>query len=547
MKMSRMIIWLSLLSLGFQMGERAPMVDTITKERMRADIAFLASEGLQGRMTATPGDELAAEFIATRFQRAGLKPAGPGGTYYQSFNLMTAGLGEENRLEVVTGENQQLRLHAGQDFYPQRFSGSGQAVGSLVYAGFGISAPALKYDDYGTADLKGKIVLVLDHEPGERDPNRPFDGLVSSVPSDPLRKALAAQAHGAAGILYVDDVHNHPGPANFEAAYRASWPAQPPRFERYSLALWVEKVRIPAAQISTVLADILLQASGRRLEDLSRAAETAAGMGIVPIPGPQVILTTDVQRHVVPDRNVVGMVEGSDPRLKEEWIILCAHYDHNGAEPNQYYPGADDDASGIAGLVEMAEAYIQAAAAGQGPRRSILFAAWDTEERGLLGAWAYAENPLQPLPRTIAVLNMDMIGRNEEVPEGADLRFRGLDRQTAESNSNALNVLGTHRSADLRAETEKANRTYGLELKFRYDNNLSNLLRRSDHWPFLQKGVPALWFLTGLHPDYHTIYDRTEKINYVKLEKIARMIYQMSWNLAQQESRPKFNGPMMLP
>jgi Zn-dependent M28 family amino/carboxypeptidase len=248
-----------------------------------------------------------------------------------------------------------------------------------------------------------------------------------------------------------------------------------------------------------------------------------------------------VNRRVIDDRNVLAAVEGSDPTLKDEWVIVCAHYDHEGADDTRIFNGADDDGSGIVGLLEIAEAYALAAREGRRPRRSVLFAAWNSEERGLLGAWAYAEQPLVPRDRIVAVLNMDMIGRNEEVPEGGGSRFRGLELQTAESNRSATNVIGTTRSADMKAAVQKANAGVGLELKFRYDNNASNLMRRSDHWPFLQHGIPALWFHTGLHPDYHTPYDRPEKINYVKMERIARLVHQMSWDLATQTARPKLD------
>jgi Zn-dependent M28 family amino/carboxypeptidase len=135
-----------------------------------------------------------------------------------------------------------------------------------------------------------------------------------------------------------------------------------------------------------------------------------------------------------------------------------------------------------------------------------------------------------------------MIGRSEEVPVGGGNRFRGLELQTAESNRNAINIIGTSHSRELAAEVEKANAPFGMELKQRYDNNVSNLMRRSDHWPFLQRGVPAVWFHTGLHPDYHTIYDRPEKVDYVKMEKIARLVHQTSWNLAQRDGRPRYTG-----
>ncbi|MFQ5789354.1 MAG: M28 family peptidase [Acidobacteriota bacterium] len=519
----------------------APYNDSIRKEDLRADLFFLASDEMKGRLSATPENSLAGAFIKSRFERLGLKPAGPKGSFYQPYHLITASLGEENHLDLSFANGATLRPQLGQDYYPLRFSASGTAQGSLMYAGFGISSPERSHDDYGDAEIKGKIVLVLNHEPGEDDPESPFDGVVAAEVSRPLRKTLLAQRKGASGILFVRDVHNHPDPENFEAAARAYWPETPRRTGRYSLASWVEKIRIPAARISPALAEILLGGAGRTLADLSRGAESSGGITPMPLPGVRADLTTSLDRHVVPDRNVVALAEGSDPALKDEWVIVCAHYDHNGADGNRIFNGADDDGSGTAGLIEIAEAYAMAARDGERPRRSVLFAAWNSEERGLLGSWAYTEQPLSPLESTVAVLNMDMIGRNEEVPVGGGRRFRGLDLQTAESNRNAINILGYTYSADLKSELETTNKAFGLELKMRYDNNRSNLLRRSDHWPFLQRGVPALFFHTGLHPDYHTVNDRPEKIQYDKLEKIVRLVHQMSWNLAQAATRPRLS------
>ena len=530
---------LAVLGIGFQEPqEKAPMMDAIHREELKADVFFLASDLAQGRLTSTPNNLWAAEWIRSRFSRIGLKPIGPGGSYYQTYNLMTSTLGKENLLEV-TGGGVTLQLTPSQEYYPLSFSASGRVRGPVVYAGFGMTVPDLSYDDYRGQDLNGRIVLALNGEPGEGDPASPFDGVVRSEASSPLRKALFAQEHGAAGILFVRDVHNDPGPENFEAAARSYWPEQPPRFPRYTLAMWSDQVSIPAAEISTALARILVRGTKKDLEELSKAAESPTGVTAVPLPGVEISLTTAVQRHTIPDRNVVGLHEGSDPKLKDEYVIICGHYDHNGVENGQVYPGADDDASGIVATIAIADAYVQAARAGQRPKRSVLFAAWDTEERGLLGAWAYAESPLMPRDRIVAVLNLDMISRNEEVPEGGGPRFNGLEVQTAESNRNSVNVLGTVRSPDLRVETERANKEIGLDLRFRYDNNDSNLLRRSDHWPFMQHGIPAVWFLTGLHPDYHTIYDRPEKLNYEKFEKIVKLVCQESWNLAQQAGRPR--------
>lgn len=505
----------------------APGIDSIRKDEMRADLFFLAGDSMRGRLTDTPENALAADWIASRFERLGLTPAGDGGTYFQKFDLVTATIGEGNSL--IAGE---ASAKAGREFYPARFSASGSATGDLVFAGFGILSPERNHDDY-RGDVKGKVVLVIDHEPGERDPNSPFDGIVTSQASDPLRKALAAQERGAVGILFVTDVHNHPGPGNFEGTAANYWPVEPRRIPRYMLGTWVERVRIPAAQVSPAFAGVLLQKSGRTLADLSQGAEEAKGPGTAVIPlGLSVSLTTAVDRKVTPDRNVLAIMEGSDPALRDELVIVCAHYDHDGMNREQVFNGADDNGSGTVAVMEIAEAYARAARNGQRPLRSVLFAAWNSEERGLLGAWAYTENPVRPLEKTVAVLNMDMIGRNEEVPEEGGGRFRGLEPQTAESNANAVNIIGTTRSPSLKSVVERANGGIGLTLRLRYDNNASQLMRRSDHWPFLNRGVPAVWFHTGLHPDYHTPNDDPERINYEKMENITRLVYQASWDLA---------------
>ncbi len=517
--------------------ERAPLIDSIQKAELRADLEFLAGDGMRGRLTDTSENSLAAEWVRARFERLGLAPGGHEASYFYRYHLMTAALGASNRMEV-TSAGRTLHPALLQDFYPERFSASGRARGEVVFAGFGIGAPAQGHDDFAAATLDGKIVLALDHEPGERDPASPLDGVVTAEAANAMRKALAAQARGAVAVLFVPDVHNHPGAQNFEAAATTFWPATPPRIERYMLASLAERVRIPVAHISLSLAEAI---AGKSVADLGRLAEAAGGTKPTPLAQANVDITTAVNRHLVPDRNVLAVIEGSDPKLKDEWVIVCAHYDHNGADASGVFNGADDDGSGIVALLDIAEAYVLAGRDGKRPRRSVLFAAWNSEERGLLGAWAYAEQPLVPRERIAAVLNMDMIGRNEEVPEGGGARFRGLEVQTAESNRNAVNVIGTTRSTDLKTAVQKANAAIGLELKFRYDNNVSNLMRRSDHWPFLQHGIPALWFHTGLHPDYHTTYDRPEKINYDKMERVARLVYEMSWELAQQNARPKLD------
>jgi Zn-dependent M28 family amino/carboxypeptidase len=366
-----------------------------------------------------------------------------------------------------------------------------------------------------------------------------FDGVVTTEVAQPIKKVLAAQSKGAVGVIFVEDVHNQTGPSsNFNAQATTYWPAAAPRVERYTLKAWSDQIRIPVVQVSGPVAERLVAPTGQSLLALARTAETRGGVTPVAI-NTSVALKTSVAHQTVPDRSIVAIIDGSDSQLKDEYVLISAHLDHDGADGPRVYTGADDDGSGTVALVEIAEAYALAAQAGQRPKRSVIFAAWNSEERGLLGAWAYAEDPIVPLDRIVAVLNMDMIGRNEEVPVGGGGRFRGLELQTAESNANAANIIGSLRSPDLRAAMDKANQGIDLQLKYRYDNNISNLMRRSDHWPFIQKGVPAVWVHTGLHPDYHTIYDRPEKINYAKMVKVARLVYQSSWDLANASTRPR--------
>ena len=517
-------------------------LDSITAADLRRDVYILASDDMRGRLVGTDENRVAAQFIEERFEQLGLRTATPDATYRQPFELLTTKLGPKNTLQTRVGGRVETAEFS-TDFHPQPFTGTGRAEGPVVFVGFGISAPELAHDDYQNVDVAGKVVLALEHEPGEFDPGSAFAGVVSSEHGRSLRKALEAQRRGAAAIVFVADVHNHTPPRSLRETMRSTWPRQPRRVPSYQLAAWVGRLHIPAIRISTDQGDILVRRAGDTLHALASRAETIGGNTPVEIPDVTLELVTSVSRFLTSADNVVGLIEGADPTLRHEWLILCAHYDHEGTDGTRIFTGADDDASGVAGLLEIAEAYALASRQGHRPRRSILLAAWNAEEQGLLGAWAYTEQPLAPLKDTVAVINMDMIGRNEEVPSDGGHRFGGLEPQTAESNRNAVNILGYSYSTDLRAATESANDTTNLVLRFRYDNNSSNLIRRSDHWPFLFNRVPALFVHTGLHPDYHTERDRPDTLDYDKMARVVRLVYQLSWDLSLRDSRPSLTAP----
>ncbi|MCC6294544.1 MAG: M28 family peptidase [Bryobacterales bacterium] len=520
---------------------RAPEIESIQRNEMKADLFFLASDEMRGRLTNTPEYRLAAEWILSRFRRLGLAPAGDDGEYAQEFELVYGRLGEGNRLSVGPREARRAaRLH--DEFSPVLASANGEVRAQAVFAGFGVTAPQWNWDDYRDASVKGKVVIVLEGDPQEEDPKSVFEGVVTSEYASSWRKIMTAQEHGAAGVLLVPG----DGPGGRKRAFAtiagADWPATPPRIERYDLASRVNQVRIPALRVCEPLAAQIL---GQPLAPLREKANRQAGSALAE-GREEVDMAAAVTRTTIVERNLLAKIEGDGPR-KDEAVIISAHHDHDGADGSQVLNGADDNGSGTVALLDIAEAYALAAHAGKRPGRTVIFALWGSEERGLLGSYAWLQRPLWPITKTVAALNMDMIGRSEEVPEHGGRRFFGLKPQQAAANANSVHIMGYSFTPGLAAIVKQANREIDLNLRMDYDNTRSNLVRRSDQWPFLMGSVPAVFFHTGLHPDYHRSGDRPEKIEYAKMERIARLVYQTSWDLANNPGRPAMASPRVIP
>jgi Zn-dependent M28 family amino/carboxypeptidase len=232
--------------------------------------------------------------------------------------------------------------------------------------------------------------------------------------------------------------------------------------------------------------------------------------------------------------NVVGLIEGSDPNLKAETIVFSGHFDHNGPGANgTYFHGADDNGSGTIGVVELAHAFAKNSIK---PKRSLLFVVFAAEERGLLGSYYYVQHPLRPMETTRAVINFDMIGRNETASD----QTNGLI-EIAPDTSNELNLVGAKYSPDYRVAVEKANRSVGLKLNYKWDDEAAlNVFFRSDQFPFVLRDIPAFWFFTGFHPDYHQVTDTVDRINFAKMEKIVRLAYLTGWTFADEPTPPRF-------
>lgn len=498
-------------------------VDGIRVERMRADIAFLSAEVLEGRKSLQRGSDIAVQFLAAEFAKAGLNPAN-GDSYLQPFSLIEYRT-KTRRLALRRGGSQQ-EYQSGRDFTGS-FPRDVTVEAPVAFAGYGITAPEFGYDDYAGLDARGKIVLIFDHEPQENDPKSVFYGLGNTRHASPQLKLLNAQRHGAVGVLAVAEP-NRRHPSNLERMARVPG-GQERAVSPSAQALADSGRRIPVFSLSDAVAAELLAPSGKKPGDLQSQIDASlkpASFGL-PESSIQMEVATAESRQGT-TANVVGLLEGSDPKLKHETVLLTAHYDHLGLRGDKVLPGADDNASGTAALLELARAF---ASHPQRRKRTLLFIAFGAEEAGLLGSYYYTAHPLRPLRSTRAVINLDMIGRDEQ----PSAQTKGLI-QIAEDTSNELNLIGLKGSPGLRAAIERQNRKVGLRLNYKWEDDAAlNVLWRCDHFPFLLEEVPAVWFFNGFTPDYHQPSDTIEKINFVKMEKIARLAYLVVRELAEEK------------
>ncbi len=452
-------------------------------------VKALAAPEMAGRASGSPGMERAARYIASEFERAGLRPGGDAGSYFQTFDVVTGiRLGDGNRLRIQQGERAQ-EYQVSRDFTPFSFSDSGQVQGEVVFAGYGITAPELQYDDYAGLEVTSKIVLLLSGEPRERDPKGPFRRPEAYRYSEVRYKVLNAREHGARGVILVMNPLAHGD--------------EPERLFAFRGITSVSQSGVLAVNALRSVAEAILARSGQSLQELQATIDRDLRPQSFPVAGTTVEMHARLIREHGQARNVIGILPGTDPVLRDQVVVLGAHYDHLGfggetsLAPSRYgevHPGADDNASGVAGVIGLAR---QFAAAG-GARRAVVFVAFAGEEMGLLGSARYVDAPPAPLERTVAMINMDMIGRLRE------------DR---------LYVFGVDTGKEFREVLEAANRDTALQLKFSGDG-----YGPSDHTPFYAKDRSVLFFFTGPHEDYHRPSDTPDKINASGMERVVRVI-----------------------
>lgn len=523
---------------------QAPGHDRIREADLRADLTFLASDALLGRMSLQPGDDASVEWIAAEFAKAGIKPAATDAKGAPSY-LQPVPLIEYRPNPAANALTLRFGITEQSWKAPEIIGGYRDDVdltAPLAFAGYGVTAPGVGYDDYKDLDAKGRIVLVFEHEPQENDPRSRFGGTGNTRHATNRVKALNAQAHGAlAMIVMAEPGRRHPSNLERVNSIGGSAKRVPPLPGQ---ALTDDELRIPVITVSDTVAAQLLAKAGLAPEALQAAIDKDLIPHSLVLPDTRVTLHLEnTLRTRGTSANVVGVLPGSDPTLAAETVIISAHHDHDGsigpagagagAGSQEIWHGADDNGSGTVGVVALARAFM---ANPVRPKRSILFAVFAAEERGLLGSYHMAMHPLRPIATTRAMINFDMIGRNE-APSN---QTTGLIEIPADT-TNRLNLIGASYSPDFNRTVQTANRSVGLDLDDRFDrDNALNIFFRSDQFPFVLKNIPAMWFFTGFHPDYHHTTDTADRINYAKMTKILRLSYLAAWRFASDPAPPAF-------
>ncbi|WP_316819887.1 M28 family peptidase [Pedobacter gandavensis] len=488
---------------------------TVNKENAYKHLSVLASDAYEGRETGKKGGWMAADYIKNFFKSLGLK--GPvNGDYFQPIDMVNITL---SQVLTINGEP----AEALKEFYilPQTVAaaGFGFNTGSVLFAGYGINKEG--YNDYEGVDVTDKVVMIF--KSGE-----PNGGNSSNSRSAMMAKVKYLTEKKAAAILLIDPTIEVM-PENLRNYLTAPKLVMKTKEELEKMNAPQET---PVIYIGSGIANKILAAAKTNLTDLKKKISESGKPASQEI---NVAISASAKRieEKVRAENVLGFLEGSDPKLKHEVLVVTAHYDHIGITPevkgeDKINNGADDDGSGTTGVLLMAEAFANAKKAGKGPKRSILFMTVTGEEKGLLGSEWYSEHPVFPLKNTITNLNIDMIGRGDK---------------DHEKDNNFVYIIGSDMlSSELDQIGKKANKDYvNIQLDERYNNRSdpNRFYYRSDHYNFAKHGIPVIFYFNGVHEDYHQPGDEISKIDFPMLAKRAKLVYFTAWELANRATRPK--------
>jgi len=490
-----------------------PTVETITSGELRMHLQFLASEELGGRYTLAPNFAIAARYLAAHLEAYGFRGAGDNGNFLQTFQVMSAKPDTTKSSLQITKAGKTNDYHFG-DFYLTGAIGGGETEGQIVFVGEGISSSSQKHDDYSGLDVKGKIVLIAPGIPA---------GIDASQLSEEEQGQGAARAHGAVGVLLI------PSQRGLEFMKNKTFQERVASRETVRLAREAEG-NLPALTLGPNMVEEFVTACGLDLKGIydavgrkqapqSRKTDVSARMNVS-----QHLTRTATQ-------NVAGILEGSDPKLKNEYVVFSAHYDHLKTGPSgEIFPGADDDGSGTTAVLTIAHALSL-----EKPKRSVLIIFHAGEELGLLGSEYNTDYaPVVPLEQMVADLNIDMIGRSRP-PGDKELEDEHL------TDSNTVYLVGSNRiSPELHQISEETNAQFQkMKLDYYYNdpNNPERIYFRSDHWNYAKHGIPIIFYFDGTHVDYHRPTDTIDKIDFGKLTKITRLVFETGWRIANLDHR----------
>ncbi len=470
---------------------------TVTAEELKEHVRYLASDSLQGRRAGTPGNVAAAEYVASRLREYGINPAGDAGSYFQKFPFVSgAKPGAANSLTITQAGIARSFVYD-ESFRTLAFSSDTTLTGELVFAGYGITDTTQQYDDYSGIDVRGKIVVVLRFSPKGDDPHSPF------VLHSPLRaKTFNAREHGAAGVIFVT------GPLD----------AEKPELAPFSFDQGVSSAGIAVMSLTWTALDSVFKADGRSIRTVQEGINAAQRPASFPLAATATLQSSILKIHNE-SSNVLGVITGSDPALRDEYIVIGAHFDHLGMggqgsltpDTVAVHHGADDNASGTAALLEIAG---HLSSISGSLRRSVLIAGFSGEESGLLGSNYFVNHPTIPLNAMRTMINMDMIGR---------IRDRQL----------VVEGVGTSPGFDSLLRSLNGDTTFALTLK-------PDGFGPSDHAAFYGKDIPVLFFFTNMHSDYHKPSDTWEKINYEGEVGVIRFVLGVLRELDAADKAPSF-------
>ncbi len=502
MKRTHLFLLISILSIIFISCSVNKVPSTninISAEDAMKYVMYLASDELKGRGTGTAEIELAARHIANNFSSFELKPIGDTG-YFQYFEVITDMELTKNNSLAMKINNEEVTFTVNENFSPFGFSANGTVSGDLVFAGYGIEAEKLGYNDFADVDVKDKIALILRYTPEGDNPRGEF-----SEYSSTRYKAMTVRNKGAKAIIFAT------GPNTYKDD----------SFIKIQIDQMGGDAGLPIVSITTKKVEEIFHKAGLNLLEIQKKMDSTKSSNSFLFTNPSAEIAVELKPIKKWGMNVLGLVESENPIYKDEYVVIGAHYDHlgmgghgslsNSKEP-EIHNGADDNASGTSTMMELAQKF---AATKKLLKRSMIFMAFSGEEIGLLGSAHYVKHPTIPTEKIISMFNLDMVGRLDSLK--------------------SLTVYGTGTSPTWKDLLTEKNSFYNFKLNFIDDG-----IGPSDHSSFYTKDIPVLFYFTGTHTDYHRPTDDFNKINYDGIEKIGNFVYDMAMTINQKDDRIAF-------